>query len=261
MMIAASASTASSAAVTAFWCPKLRERPMHHDARVLLAERDEPRQRVVAGAVVDVHELDVVLGLQRGRGLLERSVERRDAVGLVVDREEERDQRTRGLDLILRVHPSPCNVPSCVTGAQLITRSASGLPRGEGAASAARADEHLTVEDREPAVGVRRPPSPGVGDLAQLLARRTAFADELAGEGGRGEPVGPQARPTTRGPRGRRSTRSTSSRRRRQPRPRAPRRGAAVRRAAHRRWRARRRRTARASGRGLRQPGCHEKWP
>src|SRR5262249_28747641 len=58
-----------------------------------------------------------------------------------------------------------------------------------------RPADDLAVEDGVPGIGVRGPATPSLGDLAEIVLGREAFADRLTRDRGTGDAVGPQPSP------------------------------------------------------------------
>ena len=86
---------ASSPAVTAIWCPKLRASEITVTRSSAARSSQQQVERGVAAAVVDVDELEVEVGaLVRRRD--QRVVERADAGGLVVHRQHVGEQAAGG---------------------------------------------------------------------------------------------------------------------------------------------------------------------
>src|SRR5687767_5597405 len=90
-------------------------------------------------------------------------------------------------------HPCPSGVLPCKRPVDTPYGGAkrTGLPR--------QATEDLGVVDGEPGVGVEGPGAPGGRDPRQLLAGRPALVDQLVGEGGAEDAVGPHPTPPVAG--------------------------------------------------------------
>ena len=214
---------------------------------------DEHEQVAIADPDVPEHEL----GPGQLREAAVDDLERRAARAVVEERGRHRRSRSTGASsascssAVVAADPASTQ-PSKAATKDRRDRDHRDRRGGRGSRAKDRRSpaEDLTARHDEPAVGLRGPVAPRLGDPLELVAVRQPGGERAVRERRLGHPVGPQAAPPGPVVGASRSTTCSPTASRRRSRRHAPRRAGVARRSARRRCGGRPGRTARPIGRG-----------